>query len=103
MTDKLKNTIINYLNKEYSGHTLFETDKEKNYIYSIKDNQLIYRYNTKTKTIGVNYNEIWSFLDNFMGLTPEESREVLKEWINTRHDWEIFMVCSMNLGILSVM
>ena len=81
MTDKLKHTIIKYLNKEYSGLVRVETYRQPDYIFFMKNGEVIFEYNKKNKSVYISYDKIWSFLESFFGLEYEETQSLTKEWV----------------------
>jgi hypothetical protein len=80
MRIKLKNKIINYLNKEYSDLILFESERWVNNIFFMKDDKVIFYYNKQSESAYVSYDKIWSFLESFIGLEYEEIQSLTKEW-----------------------
>ena len=85
MTDNLKHKIIKYLNSEYGDLTPYETEKYPDYIFFMKDGKLIFGYNKKNGYVGVSYDKIWSFLENFFGLEYEEIQGLTKEWVEEHY------------------
>ena len=85
MTDKLKHKIIKYLNSEYGDLTPYETEKYRELIFFMKDGKLIFDYNKKNGYVGVSYDKIWSFLENFFGLEYEEIQGLTKEWVEEHY------------------
>ena len=85
MTDNLKHKIIKYLNSEYGDLEQFETEKYPDYIFFMKDGKLIFGYNKKNGYVGVSYDKIWSFLENFFGLEYEEIQGLTKEWVEEHY------------------
>ena len=85
MTDKLKHKIIKYLNSEYGDLEQYETEKQPNHIFFMKDGKLIFVYNRKNGYVGVSYDKIWSFLENFFGLEYKEVQDLTKEWVEEHY------------------
>ena len=81
MNDKLKHKIINYLNKEYSGLIWYETEQYPNFIFFMKDGEVIFDYNKKSGKVYISYDHIWSFLESFFGLKYTEIQDLTKEWV----------------------
>jgi hypothetical protein len=81
MNDKLKHKIIDYLNKEYSGLIIYNTDSLNNYIFFMKDGKVIFDYHKQNGVAYISYRNIWSFLESFFGLKYEEIQSLTKEWI----------------------
>ena len=89
MTDNLKHKIIKYLNSEYVNLEQFETEKQPNHIFFMKDGEVIFDYNKKNGYVGVSYDKIWSFLKNFFGLEYEEIQDLTKEWVEEHSKLEV--------------
>jgi len=85
MNDKLKHIALNYLNKEYSGLTIYETDKWKNYIFFMKNDKVIFEYNKKNGKVYISYDKIWSFLSSIFGLNFKEIQYLTKEWVEEHY------------------
>ena len=81
MNDKLKHKIINYLNKEYSGLIWYETEQYPNFIFFMKNDEVIFEYNKKNGKVYISYEHIWSFLSSFFGLKYTEIQDLTKEWV----------------------
>ncbi len=98
MDDKLKHTIIKYLNKEYSGLVRVETYKHPDYIFFMKDGKVIYRYNKENGYVYISYDKIWSFLESFFGLEYEEICALTKEWVEEQFKSYVTTIrCSRNV------
>jgi hypothetical protein len=97
MTDNLKNKIIKYLNSEYPELEQFETEKYPDYIFFMKDGELIFDYNKKNEYIYISYNKIWSFLKSFFGLEYEEIQDLTKEWVEEHYKLEVTTTASTSL------
>jgi hypothetical protein len=85
MNDKLKHIALNYLNKEYSGLTIYETDKWKNYIFFMKNDKVIFEYTKENGKVYISYEHIWSFLSSFFGLKYTEIQDLTKEWVEEHY------------------
>ena len=81
MTDKLRHTIFDYLNKNYSGLVRVETYHHPDYIFFMKNGEVIFEYNKKNRDVYISYDKIWSFLESFFGLEYEETQSLTKEWV----------------------
>ena len=89
MNDKLKHKIIKYLNREYSGLVRYETDKLPNYIFFMKDGEVIFEYNKKNERVFISNDKIWSFLESFFGLEYEEIQDITKQWVEEHYKLEV--------------
>ena len=85
MNDNLKHKIIQYLNSEYGDLEQFEMEEYPDYIFFMKNGDLIFDYNQKNGKVGISNKKIWSFLDSFFGLEYEEIQELTKEWVEEHY------------------
>ena len=85
MTDNLKHKIIKYLNSEYGDLTPFETEKYPDYIFFMKDGEVVFDYNKENGYVAVSYEKIWSFLESFFGLEYEEIQDLTKDWVEEHY------------------
>ena len=97
MTDKLKHTIIKYLNKEYSGLVRVETYRQPDYIFFMKNGEVIFEYNKKNKSVYISYDKIWSFLESFFGLEYEEICTLTKEWVEEQFKSDVTTTINRDL------
>ncbi len=100
MTDNLKHKIIQYLNYEFNNLEQFETEEYPDYIFFMKDGEVIFYYNKKNGYVGVSYDKIWSFLESFFGLEYKEIQDITKEWVEehyklrvTTTKWRNLLLC----------
>ena len=89
MNDKLKHKIINYLNKEYSGLIPYETNKWSDFIFFMKNGEVIFDYNNKNGYVYMSYDKIWSFLESFFGLEYEEIQDLTKQWVEEHYKLDV--------------
>jgi hypothetical protein len=113
MNDKLKHSIINYLNEEYSGLIIYKTDKWEDIIFFMKNDKVIFYYNKKNGCVYISYDKIWSFLESFFGLEYKEIQDLTKQWVEeqfklgvTSTRWKPLGVCLLveeqfKLGVTS--
>ena len=73
--------VSKWLNSEYGDLTPFETEKHPDYIFFMKDGEVVFDYNKKNEVVHISYEKIWSFLKNFFGLEYEEIQDLTKEWV----------------------
>jgi len=85
MTDNLKNKIIKYLNYEFSNLEQFEMEKYPDYIFFMKDGEVVFDYDKKNGYVGVSYDKIWSFLKSFFDLKHKEIQVLTKEWVEEHY------------------
>jgi acyl carrier protein len=84
MTDKLKDIVIDYLNKEYSGLVRYETEECEYYVFYFLNDEKIIIYNRATKDVLIRNSIVWSFLENLFGLSDKEISNILLEWIENQ-------------------
>jgi hypothetical protein len=77
--------VLKYLNTIYGDLTPFETDKDPNFIFFMKDGEVIFDYNKKNGKVYISYDRIWSFLESFFGLEYEEIQDLTKEWVEEHY------------------
>ena len=82
---QLDRAVIKWLNQEYGDLEPFEIEKHPDYIYFMKDGEVVFDYNKKNGYVGVSYDKIWSFLENFFGLEYEEIQDLTKEWVEEHY------------------
>ena len=85
MTNNLKHKIIKYLNSEYPELEQFETEKYPDYIFFMKDGEVVFDYNKKNGLVVVSYDKIWSFLKSFFDLEHKEIQVLTKEWVEEHY------------------
>lgn len=86
ITESQKNrTIIKWFNSEYGDLTPFETGKYPDYIFFMKDGEVIFDYNKENGSLYISYDKIWSFLQSFFGLKYEEIQDLTKEWVEEHY------------------
>ena len=77
--------IIKWLNSEFGDLTPFKTKKYPDYIFFMKDGEVIFDYHKKSRYVGFSFEKIWSFLKNFFGLEYEEIQDLTKEWVEEHY------------------
>jgi len=82
---KLHNIVIKYLNSEYGDLTPYETEKYPDYIFFMKDGEVIFDYDKKNRDVYVSYSYVWSFLKTFFGLENKEIQILTKKWVNENY------------------
>ena len=82
---KIKKLCIKWLNENYGDLKPFETEKYSNYIFYMKNGQVIFEYNKKNGYVYVNYDEIWSFFEKFFGMEYQQIQDITKEWVEEHY------------------
>ena len=86
ITESQKNrAIIKWLNLEYGDLTPYETEKRPEYIFFMKDGEVVFDYNKKNEIVHISYEKIWSFLESFFGLEYEEIQDLTKKWVEKHY------------------
>jgi len=98
MTDNLKHKIIQYLNSEYGDLEQFEMEEYPDYIFFMKNGKTIFDYNQKNGYVIISYVQIWSFLESFFGLEPEEVQDLTKEWVEEHYKLRVTTTTTRNLS-----
>ena len=70
-----------WLTKNYGNLEKFESNRNPNYIFYMKDGMAIFDYNRKNGRCYINQDEVWSFLQSVFRLEDEEIKEITKEWV----------------------
>jgi len=88
LTEKmLRETCIDWLNKNYSGMEAVDSMKYPGdvlYRYVPKDNILF--YDKKNRKVYVRYDLIWVFFENYLGLDDQEIKGITEEWLNEAYN-----------------
>jgi hypothetical protein len=82
---RLHNIVIKHLNSEYKDLEPFETKKHPDYIFFMKDGEVVFDYNKKNRVVYFSYDKIWSFLQDFFGLEYVEIQDLTKEWVEEHY------------------
>ena len=85
MTDKVKHTIIKWLNSEYGDLEPFESEKYPDYIFFMKNGESVLEYNKENGVVYVSYNKIWSFFKSYFELKYVEIQGLTKEWVEEHY------------------
>jgi hypothetical protein len=83
--NQMNRAVFKWLNLEYGDLTPFETEEYPDYIFFMKDGEVVFEYNKKNGYVGISYDKIWSFLKSFFGLEYEEIQELTKEWVEEHY------------------
>ena len=86
---QLDRAVLKYLNSEYGDLEPYETDRWPEYIFFMKDGELIFDYNKESGVVYISYDKIWSFLKSFFGLEYEEIQDLTKEWVEEHYKLEV--------------
>ena len=82
---KLDEIGLNWLNKNYGGLELFETEKYSDYIFHIKNGKCILQHNKENGYVFVSYDEIWSFFESYFGMNFQQIQYLTKVWVEEQY------------------
>ena len=88
---KRDHIVIKWLDNNYGDLTPYETDEYPDFIFFMKDGEIIFDYNKKNGWIYVSYDKIWSLLESFFGLEFEETQALTKEWLEEHYKLDIII------------
>jgi hypothetical protein len=83
--NKLYETAIKWINKNYGDLEPYETEKYPDYIFFIKNKDVVFEYNKKNGVVIISYNKIWSFLEKIFSMEYEQIQEVTKLWVEEHY------------------
>ena len=88
LTEKpLKETCIDWLNKNYSGMEEVESKDFEGcilYRYEPKDNVLF--YDKEDEVVYVEYKKIWSFFEDYFDLEYQDVKAITEEWMSKTYN-----------------
>jgi hypothetical protein len=87
--NQLNRAALKYLNIEYGDLEPYELGNYPDYIFYMKDGEVILQYNKKNGVVYISYDKIWSFLDSFFGLEYEEIQNLIKIWLEEHYNLRV--------------
>ena len=78
---KLEQVVIKYLNKMYGDLEEYRTDEYPNKIFFIKGKKVYMEQDLKNEMLLVDYNTIWSDLENTFSLEFNDIQSIIKKWV----------------------
>jgi hypothetical protein len=87
--NKLEKVAINWLNDKYGNLVPLKTDKESDYIFYMKDKDVIFDYYKKNGLVEIDYDKIWSFFESYFNMSYKEIQRITKMWIEERYNLEV--------------
>ena len=91
MNDKLKNIIVNYLNKEYGELEIKLSSEYPHYIFFVKNGNVIFDYN-KNYNVSFISPEISLFIDSFFDLEDSSKQLLIRNWIKSTYTLDVWNV-----------
>ena len=82
---QIDRVVFKWLNLEYGDLTPYEKEEYLDYIFFMKDGEVIFDYNKKNGIVLISNDKIWSFLQNFFGLEFEEIQDLTKKWVEEHY------------------
>ena len=93
----IKKTAKKYLNKKYGDLTPYETKKYPNFIFYVDENKKIYfEYNKKNGETNIEYDIIWTFLEEVFLFDYEQIQQVTKEWLEEHYKLSVSTTETIN-------
>lgn len=83
--DKREQIAIHWLNNNYGDLTPYKKETLPDYTFFVKDGKVVFEYDKKNGVVYISYNKIWSFLENFLVLEPEEIQDITKKWVKENY------------------
>ena len=83
---RIEKFAIKWLNDNYGDLERYETDEDPDYLFFVKDGQVIIDYNKKTGNTYISYDEIWSFFKSFFWLNHQQIQDITKLWVEERYN-----------------
>jgi hypothetical protein len=90
--NQLNRAALKYLNTEYGDLEPYKTDEFPDYIFYMKDGEVILQYNKKNGVVFISYDHIWTFLGSFFGLKDEEIQVITKEWVEEHYNLRVITI-----------
>ncbi len=82
---QMDRAVFKWLNSEYGDLTPYETEEYPDYIFFMKDGEVVFDYNKKNGYVDISYDKIWLFLKSFFGLEYKEIQDITKEWVEEHY------------------
>ena len=74
------------LTKKFGDLIPYETEKHPNYIFYIDENKKIYvEHDKEDGKTRIDYDTIWSFLEGVFSFDYEQTKQVIKEWLEEHY------------------
>lgn len=86
---KIEKLAIGWLNNNFGDLEPFHSNEYPEYIFYIKNGEVIFDYNKKNGLVYISYDHIWSFFIPFFGLHDEQIRDLTKQWVEEYYKLEV--------------
>jgi len=81
---KREKAIFHWLDKHFGDTEPYESDNYPNYIFFIRDGEVIFEFWDFGNTLTVKYDKIWKIIQTFFGLDYFQTQDITTRWINDR-------------------
>ena len=92
---QLDRASLKFLNTKYGDLVPYEISEFPNFIFFMKDGEVIFNYHKKNGKVYISDDKIWSFLESFFGLINQEIRELTKEWAVQHYNLDVTTTSSI--------
>jgi len=80
---------IKWLNNNFGDLELYETDREPNYIFYMKNGEVIFDYDKLNGRAYINYRKIWSFFESIFSMDYRLIQSTITKWLNEYYELEV--------------
>ena len=87
MNNKLEHIVIKYLNKFYGDLIQCGLSKQPGIVFFFKDERVYMEHNILEMRLIVDYNTLWTDLENIFGLKSREIKDIITKW--TKETYEL--------------
>ena len=85
MNDNVKHKLTQYLNSEFSNLEQYEFVEYPNEIYFIKNGNIMFELDNNFGVLSISYDHLWIVLQEFIGLTYHQTKEILIDWVKSNY------------------
>jgi len=86
MNNKIEHIVIKYLNKLYGDLEEHRTDRYLNIIFFVKNKKVFMEQDLKNGRLWVDYDTIWSDLENIFSLEYDEIQSIIIKWVEVTYN-----------------
>ena len=86
---KINDISKKWLTGNYGDLERYGMDEYQDYIFFMKDGEVIFNYNRKNGSCYISYEEIWSFLESVFQLEYGEIQDITREWVEEHYKLEV--------------
>ena len=85
--NRLNNVILNWMDETYGDLQKIDNPTSLK-VYLFKESDLLFLYDKRNGYVKANYPEVGNYLQSLFNLDLEQSEEIIKSWLETRHNLE---------------